>query len=507
MVGTAPYSSIYMLRIHAPGNWTPFSRIMQAMERVIQLRKLYDAGLPGGQNIKVCNMSIGGPTLDPGLNAQDQLIDAMLAHDIVPVIAAGNSGPAPITLGTPATARGALAVGGASLAANERVASELMLGPGKGARYRPYAGPLMYFASSRGPQADGQVRPHVVAPGHWNFAMGEGSVGHISFVSGTSGAAPMVAGIAAVLRQAFPAATARQIRNAIIASANPNFVHAADVLDQGRGYANAAAAANLLAGGSVPDTLDPPPNSQPSVQVNVEQNSSLRVESGFVRRTFRLKPGQRGEIVYRIEPNTSQVIVSVSNFKGGPALPPEEGIIYEDTLTFAIHGAKTTDFASEGDYVIPIEHFRTGTRIVNHPEPGLMRIAVNGSWRNAGDVSVDVSVTSKSEPVPQFTDQGKIVPAQSILVPFRIPAGTKQANFRLAWRTDWGNFPAADVDLHLISPSGNINNEGATESNPENVSIQNPQPGNWVARIYGFDIPAGSDKYEFRIELDGKVVR
>jgi hypothetical protein len=105
-----------------------------------------------------------------------------------------------------------------------------------------------------------------------------------------------------------------------------------------------------------------------------------------------------------------------------------------------------------------------------------------------------------------LSQQGKIVPTQTILVPFNVPAGTKRANFRLAWRADWGNFPAADVDLHLVNPSGQMNRDGSTERNPENVLIQNPEAGNWIAMIYGFDIPGGSDKYEFRIELDGKVV-
>jgi len=336
--------------------------------------------------------------------------------------------------------------------------------------------------------------------------MGEGSLDHFGFVSGTSGAAPMVAGVAAVLRQAFPGASARQIRNAIIQSANPKFINFADVLDQGRGFANAAAAANLLATGAAPDTVEPLPNFTLSVKVNIEQNSALRVEEGFVRRTFHLKPGQRGDIVYRVGPNTRQVIVSVTNFQGRPPQPPVGGVIFEDTITFGIHSARTSDFAGEGDYVSPLEHFRTGTRVVNNPDPGLMRIAVNGSWRNAEDVSVDVSVTSLTDPIPQFTQQGQIVATQTILVPFNIPGGTRQANFRLAWRTDWGNFPTADIDLHLVSPSGQVNHDGSTESNPENVSIQNPQPGIWIAMIKGFDIPGGSDKYEFRIELDGKVV-
>jgi hypothetical protein len=505
VVGTAPQASLYVIRVFPlDSDYTPKSAIMAGMERVIQLRELYDAGLTGGVNIKVCNMSLGELTLDPRTDPQNLLVDVMLAHDIVPVIAAGNAGPAPLTLGSPDTSRSALAVGGASFAYLERVYSELRLGPGQGIRYRPYAGPLMYFASSRGPAADGQVRPDVVASAHLNLGMGFGSNRSLGFESGTSGAAPMVSGVAAVLRQMYPAATARQIRNAIIASANPNFVDFADVVDRGHGFVNAAAASALLAAGGVPDTVETLPNAHSSVQVNVEQNTPLRVVDGFVRQTFHLRPGQRGDIVYRVAPNTSQVIVSVTNFQGGP-LVDEGGVLFGDTLTFAIHSAQTSDF-SEESYVSPLEHLRAGTRVVNNPEPGLMRIAVNGSWRNDSDVSVDVSVVSLTDPIPQFTQQGPIVSTQDVYVPFTVPAGTNQANFHLAWKADWGTYPAADLDLWLLSPSGVLNGDGATENSPEHVSIQNPEPGTWLARINGFDIPAGSDKYEFRIELDGKVI-
>jgi hypothetical protein len=505
VVGTAPQASLYVIRVFPlNGNYTANSAIMAGMEQVIQLRELYDAGLPGGVNIKVCNMSLGTMTFDPRNDPENQLLDVMLAHDIVPVVAAGNAGPAPLTLGAPDTSRSALSVGGASLAYLERVYAELALGSGQGLRYRPYAGTLMYFASSRGPGADGQVRPDVVANAQLNLGMGYGSNRSLSFESGTSGAAPMVSGVAAVLRQTYPMATARQIRNAIIASGNPNFVDFADVVDRGHGFVNAAAASALLAAGGAPDTLDDLPNTHSSVQVNMEQNTPLRVADGFVRQTFHLRPGQRGDIVYRVAPNTSQVIVTVTNFQGGP-LVDEGGVIFGDTLTFGIHSAQTSDFSSDS-YISPLEHLRAGTRIVNNPEPGLMRIAVNASWRNDSDVSVDVSVASLTDPIPQFTQQGQVVATQDIYVPFTVPAGTKQANFHLGWKADWGTYPAADLDLYLLSPSGTVNQDGATENNPESVSIQNPEPGGWLARINGFDIPAGSDKYEFRIELDGKVI-
>src|SRR5205823_2180870 len=84
IVGTAPNASLYVVRVFPVGSGTTSnSRIMAGMERVIQLRELYDAGLPGGVNIKVCNMSVGGSILDPGTDPMDQLADVMLAHDIV----------------------------------------------------------------------------------------------------------------------------------------------------------------------------------------------------------------------------------------------------------------------------------------------------------------------------------------------------------------------------------------------------------------------------------------
>ena len=153
---------------------------------------------------------------------------------------------------------------------------------------------------------------------------------------------------------------------------------------------NAAAASSLLAAGGAPDTVEPLPNAKTSVQVNMEQNTPLRVVDGLVRQTFHLRPGQRGEIVYRVNPNTSQVIVSLSNFVAAPV--PQQNQLSGDTLTFGIHSAQTSDGAGGGFYLSDLEHLRTGTRIVNNPEPGLMRIVVNGSWRNAGNVAVDVCV-------------------------------------------------------------------------------------------------------------------
>ena len=132
MIGTAPSSSIYALRVFGATGGAPTSRIIAAMERVIELRELYDAGLPGGRNIKVVNMSLGGPTLAAGRDLMDQAADALLAHDIVPVISAGNAGPSSLTVGSPGSAAGAITVGAASLPHNERILRRLQFGPATG---------------------------------------------------------------------------------------------------------------------------------------------------------------------------------------------------------------------------------------------------------------------------------------------------------------------------------------------------------------------------------------
>ena len=125
-------------------------RLTTAMERVIELRE-------SGMNIRVCNMSLGGSTIAPGTDIEDQVVDAMLSHDIVTVIAAGSSGPATLTNGSPGSARSALTVGAASLAHNERILRDVQYGAGVGALYRPYSGAEMAYFSARGPNADGRT--------------------------------------------------------------------------------------------------------------------------------------------------------------------------------------------------------------------------------------------------------------------------------------------------------------------------------------------------------------
>ena len=46
-----------------------------------------------------------------------------------------------------------------------------------------------------------------------------------------------------------------------------------------------------------------------------------------------------------------------------------------------------------------------------------------------------------------------------------------------------------------------------TSNNPEVVVVNNPATGQWLALVDGFDVETGTDRFEFRASLDGKVVK
>ena len=127
------------------------------------------------------------------------VIDNVEAAGVVTIFAAGNEGPEPMTLRSPAdrasTALNSFCVGAVNH--NMEVAG----------------------FSSRGPSScnPSQIKPEVVAPGVNIRSSTKG--GGFMYMSGTSMAAPYIAGIVALIRQYNPEATVEQIKNAFIQSA------------------------------------------------------------------------------------------------------------------------------------------------------------------------------------------------------------------------------------------------------------------------------------------------
>jgi subtilisin family serine protease len=183
------------------------------------------------QGADIVNMSLGAsPTdgADPMSMALNQL---SAAHDALFVVAAGNSGPGSQTVVTPAVAEAALAVGNVS----------------KGEDLHP--------VSSRGPRlGDYAVKPEITAPGTDIVAArsSEGTLPppaqpvdefHIR-ASGTSMAAPHVAGAAALLHQQRPDLSAADLKAALVSTAVPN--PDLDTFQQGGGRVDVASAVGAL---------------------------------------------------------------------------------------------------------------------------------------------------------------------------------------------------------------------------------------------------------------------
>jgi subtilisin family serine protease len=157
------------------------------------------------QGADIINMSLGA-TDTTAIDPLEEAVGALTAqYGTLFVIAAGNSGGPAHTIGSPGSAPAALTVG-----AVDRDDS-------------------LAFFSSRGPtEEDGVIKPDVTAPGV-EIVAALHSAGTINLpvepgytaLSGTSMAAPHVAGAAALVAQQHPDWTGDQIKAALSASATP----------------------------------------------------------------------------------------------------------------------------------------------------------------------------------------------------------------------------------------------------------------------------------------------
>jgi hypothetical protein len=536
LIGTAPDSQIYVVRVFGddPNVGSPLSTIIAAMEHVIQQRELYDSTQgKKGLNIEVANLSLAISTLAAGQSQLDVLADRMLAAGIVPVVSIGNVGPSAITTSSPGTSRSALTVGGSSPAANERILNEVHYAtqqPGEyyrgiGGDIRPYSGTETAWFSSRGPNADGRLIPDIVATGVGNIGQGycpdqtlivDACFANLSIGSGTSFSSPIVSGIAAVLVGAFPDATATQIRNALIASANTGKIEPYfDSVDRGHGLVDAYAAYLLLASHRVPDS---PPFTVPwdlPVEDNIEQNPGLIVKSGTLTEIMTgLKPGQRGEVLYAVPPDTDRVIVRIRNVEMTGSQNPFFG---GDRMFFYVHSAKTS--RAVGNYLVEGELFAGGEPEkvfeLTNPDTGVMRVTVNPDTFNAGQVNATVRLQT----IPRSISSTRVIDdtisnnsggdEQKIKTyTHNVDPKTKSLEFVLTWDHDWAHYPTSDVDLIVCSPDIAAadcrtlgNKQGATLASPERVIIDKPAAGTWTLKVNGFNVPTQSGTDHFRLRI------
>ncbi|MEP1740224.1 MAG: S8 family serine peptidase [Kangiellaceae bacterium] len=527
MFGSAPDAGLYALKVFpAAGGGSPESRVIAAMDRAITMKTNYNNGMPvepvnpgcgaeedpcvyDSMNITVVNMSLGGGTLYAGQDLEDSLTKKMLEVGITLVASAGNEGHSAMTGGSPGTGLGSLTVGAASTVGNERVLRDIQFGLGFGELYRPSDHHQMATFSSRGPSADGRASTDVVANGFACFV--QGPTGGINLVNGTSFSAPMVAGAAATLVQAFPGKQAVTIRNALKQSANPNVLgdNSAEI-DQGAGFIDVPAAYNMIAAGTVDRSL-PKGLGHHKVAKNVQFTGYTPINAGkdavsVTQATGSLTPGQVAHYFIESKEETDQITIAISNFVADlPAA--QQNVFFGDDLYYIVQDAETHNEVILSSGFINADE----TITLDNPQTGIIRLAVMGDWTNAGNVSADVTISSVSSKPSALSDKGKVAQNEQLVDEIYIPEGTTQVVFELSWANNWGAYPTDDLDLILLDPSFAAIFDGATFSSPERVVIDNPATGVWTSIIQGYTVHGvsfgPSSLYKLRVtDQDGNVL-
>jgi len=169
----------------------------------------------------VINMSLTRNTLDWPTSWDDAFMYAF-DHDVVVVAAAGNRGSGTTEVGAPATIPGVLTVAGVDQAKE-----------------------ASFDASSQG------ITIAVAAPSEKLVGVAPGG-GYMQWY-GTSAAAPIVSGLVALVRSAYPKLDAAQVINRVIATANPNG-HTVPSPVYGNGLIDAAAAVSAYVPKSTSDS-------------------------------------------------------------------------------------------------------------------------------------------------------------------------------------------------------------------------------------------------------------
>ncbi len=205
LTGVAPGARIVDVRVGDHRGAADVSQMVAAIDWVIQNART------GGRNIRVLNLAFGTTTGEQGLDPLVVAVEAAQRHGIVVVVSAGNDGPNSRSLASPATTPLALAVG-ASVTQGTTDRSD----------------DTMAEFSQRG---DRHRTPDLVAPGRSILSVVPGDAlvatthpdayrGGLFLGSGTSQAAAVTSGAAALLLQARPDLTPDALRVALTGTAD-----------------------------------------------------------------------------------------------------------------------------------------------------------------------------------------------------------------------------------------------------------------------------------------------
>ncbi|MDI6904774.1 MAG: S8 family serine peptidase [Candidatus Bathyarchaeia archaeon] len=408
--------------------------------------------------------------------------------------AAGNEGPASMTTASPGSANTAITVGAAANPVNTRVFWEYRYRI-EGIGYYLYtsAMPQIYAFSSRGPTADGRLKPTVSATGIFVLsAYPTVKVPHgLAFASGTSMSTPAVSGAVALINsyaeKEIPESSPEDYRQAITSGAV--WLDGYTERDQGAGYLNAYYALEALKAdeslGDVAPELPPYGWLEPIANIPI-------VEAGTYEASIEdLKPGHKVEYIFYVTHLTDTIRLDLTDVYLGIENP-----LGWNSFEVYIQSAKRTMYAYYidsanvwGDASFLVTDYETTwtgevtgvywddyTRLAPI-EPGYVKIIIENDWTSYDALSADIiiTVTATTEiPSPSVIREGVI--GQDEATPWmhvEVPKGTEKAIIQLTWLFDWSMYPTTDLDLYVYWDEG-YNYNGATLNSPERVILEKP---------------------------------
>jgi serine protease AprX len=235
-VGIAPDATLINVKVAAADGSVDVSQVIAGIDWVVTHRN--DPGL----NIKVLNLSFGTDSLqDPKYDPLSSAVEAAWRKGIVVVVAAGNSGTTATRLGMPAMNPYVLAVGGADQAGSIVPVDDTVgtfSSRGSTARHADLVAPGASVVSLRDPGSYIDTKyPAGLVPASIDptqrFFRG----------SGTSQAAAVVSGAAALLLQQRPNLTPDQVKR-LLMSTSTLLAQGGDAVSQGTGEINVSRASD-----------------------------------------------------------------------------------------------------------------------------------------------------------------------------------------------------------------------------------------------------------------------
>jgi len=486
LLGMAPAASLYIIKIFDhTGAGVPESKVIEAIEYAIDLK------LTGKYDVDIISMSLGGPTLYDGRDLEDQTVDFATKIGITVVAAAGNEGPASMTVGSPGTANTAITVAAAAHPVNTRVFWDLYHEiPGIGYYLYTSDMPQIYAFSSRGPTSDGRLKPTISATGM--FVLSAYPPQDIAFASGTSMATPAASGAVALLnsyaenRFGEDVASPEDYRQAITKGAV--WLDGYSEWDQGAGYLNVYNALEALkADESIGDRSPKLPR-----RAHLAHIANIPIYGAGKYKTYikDLPPGHKVEFIFYVSHWTSEIKLELKNVYLG-----DENPLGLNSFEVYIQSAKRSTYAYYvdsanvwGDATFKITDYETTwsgavTGVYTDPrtrlapiEPGYVKIVIENDWTSFDEVSAEIVITVKAEkmPCPDYVQFGFIREGKSTdWIPIEVPEGTKRAEILLIWLHGWNMYPTSDLDLYVEWDEGVVL-DGATWNSPERVILENP---------------------------------